>query len=698
MRSIFLKIVASSLIVSIISALLYAILQFLPFKFVVAYDVYVFFIILGISLFLAGSITEPLERLRHGFNSLLNGELVQVEINTNDELEDFGEFFNTVARKLIEREKILRETEEKYRNLVENLKDWIFETDADLNIVFSNMHANEIFNEGKIIGKNLRDFISEVPEPAGIERTFEAVLLDSRIFEFSLNPIYKENKLSGYIGIGRDITEKKKAEERMAHLAAITEHSIDAIVSLDIDGNVVSWNKGAEVMFGYKAEEMIGKPLAMLIPPELHDECGENFKKAIVEGYTKNIETIRIAKDGRKIFVDQTLTAIYNANGEITGFVAIMRDITEKKKNELKLMEAYEELKIKTAELRYLANIVENSNDAIYSIDMNGIITSWNKTAERLFGWKKEEAIGMHAKELTPEGFEKETEYIIQRVKDGARNLSFEMKRKCKDGNIIDVEVTVSPILDENGDLSGVSIIARDASNKVRSEQELLRKTLKYKVEVGRTYLTYNFDLAKEVLVDMLKTGFNGTIVSRRLPDEIDVNCNVLWLSEREGKNVVKPKVEDIKRAILELPAKNNVVVFELDYLLTKIDFNSLLALIQSLKEDFYVLRRGVLIIVVRESILNERQLSLLKVECKALQKKEVKISHELYELLRFVYTKNRVGEKPSIKDTMEELGLARNTVKKRIKQLMNRGLLNVVKYGRTKLLEVTEEGKTIFI
>ena len=516
MRSIFLKIVISSLIVSIISALLYAILQFLPFRFVVAYDVYVFFIILGISLFLAGSITEPLERLRCGFNSLLKGELVQVEINTKDELEDVGEFFNTVAKELIEREKILRETEERYRNLVENLNDWIFETDMELNIIFSNMQANEMIDEDKIIGKNLREFLVDMPELGGRELNFEAILTtNNKIFEFSLNPLYKNGVFSGYIGIGRDITEKKKAEERIAHLAAITEHTIDAVVSLDVDGNVVSWNKGAEVMFGYKAEEMIGRPLAMPIPTNLYNECRENFRKAIVDGYTKDVETVRITRDGREIIVDQTLTSIYNSNGEITGFVAIMRDITEKKRNEIKLRKAYEELERKTTELRYLANIVENSNDAIYSIDMDGKITSWNKTAESLFGWKKHEAIGMHVSELLPEGFEKETEYIIQRVKNGVKNLSFERKRKCKDGSIIDVEMTISPILDESGELSGISIIARDASHKVKSVQELLRRILKYKIEVGKTYLTSNFELAKDVLADMIKAGFNATIISR---------------------------------------------------------------------------------------------------------------------------------------------------------------------------------------
>ncbi|WP_290597330.1 MULTISPECIES: PAS domain S-box protein [unclassified Archaeoglobus] len=696
MRSIFVKIVISSLIISTISAVLYTILQFLPEYFAIAYDFYVLIIILGISMFLAGSITEPLERLRNGFEYLLNGKYIQVEIDTRDEFEDMGRFFNKVAKELIEREKILRETEKKYRNLVENLNDWIFETDNDLNIIFSNIKGYELFREKKIIGRNLRDFLLDVPEIGHDSCSFETHTISGRIFEFSLNPLYEEGKVVGFIGIGRDITDRKRAEERLAHLAAITEHTIDAVVSLDIDGNIVSWNKGAEAMFGYKAEEMIGKKFTILMADGMSEQCRENFRKAILEGYAKDIETVRLTKDGRKIIVDQTLTSIHNSKGEVTGFVVIMRDITEKKKSEEKLKKAYEELEKRTAELKYLANIIGNSNEAIYSFDMEGKITSWNKGAENLFGWQKSEALGMHVKELLPEDFEKETEYIIQKIKNGIQNLSFEGKRKRKDGSIVDVEITASPIL-ENDEISGISMIVRDMSYRVKSEQELLRRILKYKVDIGKVYLTDNFELALDVLSDMAKASFVGTVITRRLPEEVNVDCKVLWLSEKEGKDTIHPDATTIEKTILNFPAKNNVVVLELDYLVTKIDFESLLSMIQRIREDFYILKRGVVILVATPGILDATQLSLLKMECNQLEKKKIKLSPELYEMLRFVYMKNKTGEKPSIKEAMDELGLARNTVKKRIKQLRSRGLINIVKYGRTKILEVTEEGRLIF-
>jgi DNA-binding MarR family transcriptional regulator len=304
--------------------------------------------------------------------------------------------------------------------------------------------------------------------------------------------------------------------------------------------------------------------------------------------------------------------------------------------------------------------------------------------------------VGMHVSELLPEGFEKETEYIIQKIKNGIQNISFEGKRRCKDGSIVDVEITASPIL-ENEKLSGISMIVRDLSYRVRSEHELLKRILKYKVDIGKIYLTDNFEVALDLLSDMTNAGFVGTVITRKLPEEVDIDCKVLWLSEKEGKDTLRPDAKTIEKTILNFPAKNNVVVLELDYLATKIDFEDLLRMIQRIREDFYILKRGVVVLVASPGVLDVNQLSLLKIECSQLEKKKIKLSPELYEMLRFVYMKNKTGEKPSIKETMEELGLARNTVKKRIKQLRSRGLLNMVKYGRTKILEVTEEGRMVF-
>ncbi len=142
------------------------------------------------------------------------------------------------------------------------------------------------------------------------------------------------------IGTLLDITERRQAEEVRAFLANITEHATDAIAGLDLDTNIVSWNRGAEMIFGYRAEEIIGKPWSLVVPHEAQDACRDRFKKATFEGFVKTAETIRVAKDGRRFPAEMTLTALKDEKGEHIGFVTITRDITERKKLEDQLRHA----------------------------------------------------------------------------------------------------------------------------------------------------------------------------------------------------------------------------------------------------------------------------------------------------------------------------------------------------------------------
>jgi PAS domain S-box-containing protein len=404
----FLKIVTISLFFSLLSLFLYIATFYHPRTFYLELLIYIAIIIFGTSLFAAGSIVEPIERLKTGFDKLIHGEEAYVEIRSGDELESLADSFNKMAYEIKTQRDLIRKNEEKYRALVEDINDWVFELNENFEITYSSNRSIEITGKfpEELIGKSPFDVFGEeetlilkdILRKRDIFSGLDIYLSENEKFiEISGRPFYDENGVfKGYRCVARDITLRKKAEKELGYLASILEHTIDGIVSLDLDTRIVSWNKGAELMFGYKAQEMIGKPLSVLIPPERELICAQNFKKAIEEGFVRDIEAVRISKDGKIVVVDQTLTSIYDSEGEIVGFVAIMRDITERKRAEEALKLAYSELERKTEELiqskeelEYLANIVENSNDAIYSIDLSNRITSWNKTAEKLFGWKK---------------------------------------------------------------------------------------------------------------------------------------------------------------------------------------------------------------------------------------------------------------------------------------------------------------------
>ncbi|MEM4747333.1 MAG: PAS domain S-box protein [Archaeoglobaceae archaeon] len=648
---------------SVISILMtYFIISFnLPLSFLI----YVIIITFGIGIFASGDVFKQIFEIR---DVLQKRDLL---VHGKNEFEEIKLSLEEVLKRSDENNKRL----ESIIKAIGEINAWIFEVENG-KIVHS-IFAEKVLGlkDSEVIGKEVSEIFTNFDSNCVCEAIGRDGVISVELRSF--DKIY----------IARNIEKVRKMEKELALLKAVFEHSIDAIVILDLDSKIVSWNKGAEIMFGYKAEEVIGKPFLILLPQELWDLCRENFKKAVLEGFVKDIESIRIAKNGEKLIVDQTLTSIYSSNGELVGFVSIMRDITKKKETEMKLVETCEELEKKTRdllllqkELEYLARIVETSNDAIYSVDINGKIKSWNRTAEKLFGWKKEEIIGKDSSILLPEEIKNETSIILQRISEGQKELRFETRRLTKGGEIISVEVTISPIDD-----SGFSVIVRPIAD------DFEKRMFKFYVERGRTYFTKDLYTAIEVLKDLKNYGYRPIILSRRFPEEFRINAEFYWLSD-QGLN----KLEDIYSLVANLDGWKNAVLLDIDYLLSRKNFEDIFTLIQKLKDVYYILNKG--IIVIYSGKISEEEEKFIKSECLEIRTKVSMISPEYFEILKLVYTKSRIGERPSIKDIMSELGVTRNTIKKRIAYLVDKGLLRVIKEGREKVLEITEEGKAILV
>src|SRR5205085_9026508 len=132
--------------------------------------------------------------------------------------------------------------------------------------------------------------------------------------------------------IARDITERKRAEEARLHLAAIVESSSDAIISKTLDGVILSWNQGAQRMFGYTAEEAVGKSILILIPPERHAEEPRILERLRRGERIEHYETVRVTKDGRRLDISLTVSPIRDDQGRLIAASKIARDITESKR------------------------------------------------------------------------------------------------------------------------------------------------------------------------------------------------------------------------------------------------------------------------------------------------------------------------------------------------------------------------------
>lgn len=247
--------------------------------------------------------------------------------------------------------------------------------------------------------------------------------------------------------------------EAMAQLAAIVDSSDDAIISKDLTGTIKSWNAGAERLFGYTSDEVTGKNISLLIPA---DRLGEEPKllERIRRGErVEHYQTIRQRKDGRLVEISLSLSPVRDAKGEVVGAAKIAREIGEQKRADMAV--------------RRLAAIVESSDDAIVSKKLDGIIDSWNFGAERLFGYSAGEAIGMSVMKLIPEDRQNEEPEILDQIRRGQRVDHYETVRRRKDGSLVEVSLSVSPMRDETGKIVGASKIARDISDQRRARQAL---------------------------------------------------------------------------------------------------------------------------------------------------------------------------------------------------------------------------------
>ena len=173
----------------------------------------------------------------------------------------------------------------------------------------------------------------------------------------------------GMVLVFRDISEQRKGQQAREQLAAIVESSEDAIFSNTLDGIIQTWNIGAQRMFGYTPEEIRGKPVSMLLPPDHAAEEGENLRKVKAGGRVAAMETVRLARDGQPIEVSVTVSALHNDQGALIGVSQIVRNITERKRTQRELQRMNTQLEARVADrTRSLHEATDQLNAFCYSV------------------------------------------------------------------------------------------------------------------------------------------------------------------------------------------------------------------------------------------------------------------------------------------------------------------------------------------
>jgi PAS domain S-box-containing protein len=259
----------------------------------------------------------------------------------------------------------------------------------------------------------------------------------------------------------------RRRETSLAAMAAIIESSDDAIITKNLDGVIQSWNKGAERLFGYSAEEIVGRPVSTLIPSEHQDEEGRILERLRRGEHIDHFETVRLRKGGQRVDVSLTVSPVRSPSGEIIGASKIARDISERKR-------AAEEI---AAEREWLSRTLQSIGDAVIATDAHGEIVFLNPVAERLTEWSTGDARGRKCEEIfrvVNEHTRESVESPVDRVRrlGTVVGLANGTVLLGKNGSERPIDDSGAPIVGSDGQLRGVVLVFRDVSDRRRVEAE----------------------------------------------------------------------------------------------------------------------------------------------------------------------------------------------------------------------------------
>ena len=264
------------------------------------------------------------------------------------------------------------------------------------------------------------------------------------------------------VGMARraEVAEREERQRFETTLASIG----DAVVATDAQGNLTFANRIALGLLGWPEQEIVGQSLDRvfrIVNEFTRAEVESPVARVLREGGIAGLanHTILIARDGAEVPIDDSAAPILGADGNIRGTVLVFRDIGERRRAD--------------AASRLLASIVESSDDAIISNGLDGIVTTWNNGAERMFGYTATEMIGQPVAMLAPAGREAEAARNLERNRQGESIGAYETVRRTKSGSLIDVSMTASPLHDAAGRIAGASRIARDITSRKKAEAEL---------------------------------------------------------------------------------------------------------------------------------------------------------------------------------------------------------------------------------
>jgi two-component system cell cycle sensor histidine kinase/response regulator CckA len=509
------------------------------------------------------------------------GKEFPIEVSLGEHVHGKERIFTGIVRDISEREEseaLIRQSEEKYAKMVHSSPDAItLRSLPDRRY----LEVNEGF--ARLTGYTAEEVLGKTPGELNlwVEREPHRTTLQKLEAEGQVTgEEFRFRTKSGEIRYGRvsavrvgvngkqcmlsvthDISDRKRAEEALSQLASIVESSDDAIVGKTLGGKIVSWNAGAERIYGYSASEVVGKPVSILLPEEQGDEVPEILKRLSKDERIHHYETVRVRKGGQRITVSVTISPVKDAEGIIIGASAIARDITERKRVEEKLQESES----------HFRSLVHDAPYGIYRVTLDGRLLHVNPAVVKMLGYESEQELMACnvEKEVCRDPEAHQSLYQSYSQKQDFRDVEAEWRRK--DGKIITVKMTGHPVLDKDRSLAYFEVFVEDITERRSLEKQLFQSQ---KMEaIGRLAggVAHDFNNLLGVILghsDILdqQIGTDG-----RLRKSVEATRNAaeraaaltMQLLAFSRKQVIEPTVIDLNASVMEIEKMLHRVIGE---------------------------------------------------------------------------------------------------------------------------------------
>ncbi|UCE74281.1 MAG: PAS domain S-box protein [Methanomassiliicoccales archaeon] len=604
-------------------------------------------------------------------------------------------------------EEALKESEEKYSNLFQKSNDAIFLHDLDGNVIDVNQRVLDFFGYSKKELLGLK--IPELHPPHVLEASRKAFKKISKKGYVNFEIEFKRKSGDSFPaevssslfeiadkkviqGIVRDITERKKADRKLKEseekYRMLLEQSGDVITYFTVDGILIAMNQNAARGLNGIPDDFVGKSLDEMFDEDIAKRSLGRIRR-VAKTLKSEVHEDMVDVPIGKGWYQSSYHPMIDTDKNVTGVQIISHNISDRK-------EAEEEIK-KLKEFN--ESIVQSMSEGIIILDEEGYVSFINPKIEKVLGYKGTKLVGEHWENIIAPDYHRRMRDCYSENLLGEQDR-FEAILVKKNRTEMPVLISASPHI-KDGLFSGILAVITDITDRKREDiarEELMR----YKIRRGSSYLIKEKKLerGKDIIYELYKNHFKGLVITREHPEkmkrDLDLNIPIYWMTnDPKDKASIRPEFSLLEKIIDDNIDRTTFILLDrFDYLVTQNNFKDALNFVQHLNEIFYA-RKAILIISIDPETVSAQELSLLEKETSVLEKKhEERLSADLMDLLEFVNRYNRVGESPSYKQVGDEFRISRTTVRKRIRELVDKGLLKERKSGRFKYLVLTEKGK----